>query len=752
MRIKSTKLISIVMSVFILVSLLVPNFPPVQKAEAAIVGTSGTIPAGGTPNPGGGLTGWGYRVGIITETLKPSASFEENKDNTWLEGRIRTHYNNHYPNMQHSIMFIPNSQWENNAVIGWYTPSSGAIQYLRDETVVGSNTIQDFKMRKLESKFNSPEHKNIYYPELSSLAPFGKEDPKTTRKYTLNEMLGNGKWKKLVDNSADTTSSLRVWNYIFKSNSDIQNRFKEYIADEKNDNSKDSEKWEAKLKYIDLLMTLYTLSHPDQRKVYESEINRLIAGNETLTKPVLLGIDTVSAFHAPGLIKNNAAVFMPSTAYVQYMHGGTPKWDITAENFNNGAAVSGGTKGLIQRAATESVKQLSSRKRLSDLSGNQRENNGFAWAYGGVVGAILYTDSGGFKRWGTTSATSPVMKLLDFDTAKDIYGFMVMGGPPNANVPADPACECAISTTEKGGAITGDAIGKQVPIKVDVNGDKSVWEKYLKKPSSSPITVRIDITRTGGSGTPSFTSQGSAPKLGTFVTVSGATLSSWLKNESLPTYNDNLSSYKLSNGQSVAFAYKAHVQIKVGTETLIDCGDSDPIKVAFNRNEIKPEKGYYRSTPSYWSEIKEGVPGSEEFEAMSGTPTNRPLYFASGGSEFIVDIETEYVPSATATRTYTSKFNTVKSGQWIDPTTGPVAHESPPSCNPPRKATDVSGATFTETVGMGNSRHTTKEKKDPTYDSEGSMTDPGWPEEWHTDYWCTYSGGHTIMVGGYSDT
>lgn len=663
MRKKSTKLISIVMSV-LLVSMLVANFPPVKKAEAVIVGTSGTIPAGGTPNPGGGLTGWGYRVGIITEKLKPSAVFENDRPITWTEDRIRTHYNNHYPNMQNSIMFIPSSQWENNAVIGWYTPSSGTIQYLRDETIVGSQKIQDYKMRQLASSFNSPNNKNIYYTELVALAPFDKKDPATNRKYTLNEMLGNSKWTSLVNTSSDTTNSLKVWNYIFSNISGIQDRLKEYIADERNDGTP-PQRWEAKLKYIDLLMTLYTISYPEQRKVYEVEINRLIAGSdELLTNPVLLGIDTVSAFHAPGLIKNNAALFMPSTAYVQYSHGGTPKWDITDENFNGGAAVSGGTKGIIQKAATESIKQLSSRKRLSDLAGNNREDNGLAWAYGGVVGAILYTDSGGFKRWGTTSATSPVMKLLDFNKDTNTYGFMVVGGPSNTGVPADPGCQCAISTTEKGGAIIGDTIGKQVPIKVDVKGDKAVWEKYLKKPSSTPITVRIDITRTGGSGTPTLTSQGSAPKLGTFVKVSNATLLSWLRGDSSPIYNDNLSSYNLPNGQSVTFTYKAHVQIKVGTDPIFDCGDTKQIKVTFNNNncdDCEPEKGYYRSTPSYWSEIKEGAPGSEEFEAMSGTPTNRPLYFASGGSEFIVDIETEYVPDTTSTRTYRSYYTGVAS-------------------------------------------------------------------------------------------
>lgn len=68
----------------------------------------------------------------------------------------------------------------------------------------------------------------------------------------------------------------------------------------------------------------------------------------------------------------------------------------------------------------------------------------------------------------------------------------------------------------------------------------------------------------------------------------------------------------------------------------------------------------YKSTiaPAY-SELKQGTPGNETFNSMTGTPTNTNgtyyQYFASGGSEFVVEFEAEYVENQTAIRTEIQK-------------------------------------------------------------------------------------------------
>ena len=49
--------------------------------------------------------------------------------------------------------------------------------------------------------------------------------------------------------------------------------------------------------------------------------------------------------------------------------------------------------------------------------------------------------------------------------------------------------------------------------------------------------------------------------------------------------------------------------------------------------------GTYESTPEAYAELKEGSVYNETFEAMAGTPSTRSLYFATGGSEFIVNMQ-----------------------------------------------------------------------------------------------------------------
>ncbi|XID94319.1 glycine-rich protein [Paenibacillaceae bacterium WGS1546] len=129
-------------------------------------------------------------------------------------------------------------------------------------------------------------------------------------------------------------------------------------------------------------------------------------------------------------------------------------------------------------------------------------------------------------------------------------------------------------------------------------------------------------------------------------------------------YYDDLRAYEIPEETTVEFMYNSKVSIRgvnpSGEEFTIVCSDGNSLSVLITgppeQTKIT-ETGSYSSYPEFWSEIKQGRPGAEEFEAMAGTPTTRHLYFATGGSEFIVDIVVEYVPDMTSTRTYRSYFS-----------------------------------------------------------------------------------------------
>ncbi|RED63010.1 glycine rich domain-containing protein [Cohnella lupini] len=326
-----------------------------------------------------------------------------------------------------------------------------------------------------------------------------------------------------------------------------------------------------------------------------------------------------------------------------------------------------------------------------------------------------------------------------------------------------------------GGKIENAKLGKKIPIQIKMeesNTSIADWTAYLASQKDIKVYVRLwrtDVVPdgTGNTGaTPIWEKVGTSPDWDTEVAVSAVDALAYLKGTKTLSYNDNLMNYPIEPGKKVIFKYNTSVSIVstnlvTGDKQSVSCAGGVVVspKIEFQRPEAPvTDHGYYTSTPQYWSEIKEGSPsltgtGSDEtFEAMAGTPTTRNLYFSSGGSEFIVDIETEYVPNATATRTYTSTFTPVKSGQFIAPSEGPIVKDTQPTCNTARFAEDVSGARFTESVTIKTGTYT----KVPAEPAQGTPGQPGYVPAKAAipgpTYQCMYSGGHDVMVGGYTDT
>lgn len=127
-------------------------------------------------------------------------------------------------------------------------------------------------------------------------------------------------------------------------------------------------------------------------------------------------------------------------------------------------------------------------------------------------------------------------------------------------------------------------------------------------------------------------------------------------------FEDQLSGTPIANDQEIKNKYKSTVQVM--ENKLVD-GKYPVIELTANDGEAvknykrEPVKPYYISAPVTYSEIKHNEPKGEKWEAMAGVPTTEQLYFASGGSEFIVDIELEYIQDETTTRNYRVEFTPV---------------------------------------------------------------------------------------------
>lgn len=97
-----------------------------------------------------------------------------------------------------------------------------------------------------------------------------------------------------------------------------------------------------------------------------------------------------------------------------------------------------------------------------------------------------------------------------------------------------------------------------------------------------------------------------------------------------------------------------------------DCTDCDEVDTdtPVTEEETLPQKMMFTSaSPTAYSEVKEGSrPYQENFDAMSGVPSNKRLYYSVGGTEYVVDFELEYVKNKDSVwRTYEVRYKGVPS-------------------------------------------------------------------------------------------
>lgn len=314
-----------------------------------------------------------------------------------------------------------------------------------------------------------------------------------------------------------------------------------------------------------------------------------------------------------------------------------------------------------------------------------------------------------------------------------------------------------------GGKVEGSTLAQQVPLQinmVDSAYELQQWDKYLSTRTNIQVVVKLWRTDTGPNNTgaapiwiksagPNFTIGGAAAVVNNYTKAQVMAL---LDGTVVPLYNDNLQSYPIPEGGKVSFRYNASVSITStgsdGTVATIQCTLGPSLDApAFFRPPNMNGYGTYTSEPQYWSEIKQGSPqtsgtgSDEQFEAMAGTPTTRQLYFSSGGSEFMVDIVTEYMPQTTATRSYRSHFTGVTNGWAMDPIVGGWTNDSPPAAPAARTMTDQCGQSKTETVTP----------KSQPY-QKGTGPAPGYAPIMGTQYGWDQSGYSSHTVGDYTDT
>lgn len=349
-----------------------------------------------------------------------------------------------------------------------------------------------------------------------------------------------------------------------------------------------------------------------------------------------------------------------------------------------------------------------------------------------------------YRRDASLLKRNPMMKAGGIDVIA-VYG-----------LPVD--CKCGQSVLipnkqEIEGKVNTPVLGKQVSMQINFTASSlDDWKLYLKNRTGIQMKVRLWRTNTGKNNIdalPKWSPVANAPDAEKFVPVTSEQLLAFLSNNPSLTYTDDLSNYPIPEDGVVSFRYNASIEIKSslgGNEESKVCTQSDSATIAFSRPP--PEYfGSYRSKPQYYSEVKQGSPSTsgtgsnEDFDAMAGTPTTRSLYFASGGSEFIVDIVTKYQPPVTVNRSYRSYFTAVTNGWAMSSISGGYQRDSAPPKPAARVITDACGQSYTETVSS----------KSQSY-IKGYTTGKDPQPIMGTEYGWDQLGYDSHLVGGYEDT
>lgn len=475
-------------------------------------------------------------------------------------------------------------------------------------------------------------------------------------------------WKTLIN---DYNGSMGAWSYILQQDNGayhIDTRINECFNPDGLDfnNSKDWTPEQQKsgwAHYLDMLMSLYTISTGTTKLEYEKAINDYIRNENLKESPISIVIDTEALISING---QSQFTLLPSIDFLNFYAGVSSNYAINTENWLSNPEnkkYQGDTYGAILNSVQRSVDSNSILPRISSYrtAADCQALGGFCWGE-----AVLHKDflltSGNVARWAGGNATGvKYLEILKFQTpgTAQSLGYILSPAPKITTV--DLPLKLEALPDEK--IVRTKNIGLPVDLRIysDLTPDKlGTWENVIENARTNGLNFdmtiqmeRKDSTTTGI--TPSYT-----PDISKITKTPDQFLEFITGREDIVFNDISTDGVEIEGKDRIQFDYTAHIVITCGKDTWK--GDpSDPASF-----KHLGEKIGYTSKPEAYSELKNYGTGSnqtgtlkEDWEAMAGVPSTEQLYFAAGGSEFIVDITLEYVKDEVAKRTYDAYYTQV---------------------------------------------------------------------------------------------
>lgn len=654
---KRNRFIALLLSICIVFSLF-SGVELVKGASRGItVGSSGSIGAGSYTAGSGALHMYNpaFRVGVQRSTELYNDGTKASYDN------IVSNLSKHVVKNTNTALFLMNQTAYNRvasssgASIGWYNGSGKTLVYESNPEIIA----------KMMSVPNSGSKTNIYKPKLQGYNSTGENGKK------LFSDLADGAWKALLD-TGDGSKERAVWGWILENTNGsngvtthIDDRLNEYIsvhAKKGVDMSSYTtiQQDDITRGMIDILMTLYKIAPQGSsiRTALELAINDYVKGAADKDNPVAIVIDPMIDIGISG-VQGLGNVLIPIYDYVMYLGGVENKYNI----YSLGSA-SPSTYGNSDKMILDVVqKSMNASPNLKRIARAYDSSSAFSNAEV-LMFKDKYLRASGTAHYRSSSiAKTPYMEIIKFANTNNgtMWGYMVTGYSVTP-----PAGEFKLTAEKKKVKIPDSqpTIGQQAELTLtDKSNGKNAndWQRKLKT-GNETVKVKIKMRRTPNGGTYQssdgdyFTVGYDMPKDDFLAFMRG------LKSIK---FTDNIANDPIANNETKQYKYWATVEItyKDGTtdktfkakETEMDYASyykGPPLPVT----PEEPEPIEYASKPETFAEIKEGTIYNESYEAMAGVPSTEKLYFAVGGSEFIVDMAMEYKQDTEVWRTYHSYF------------------------------------------------------------------------------------------------
>lgn len=485
--------------------------------------------------------------------------------------------------------------------------------------------------------------------------------------------------------SADITNSKNNIEYMFFSGHGgslhTKERFKELFGTDAK-----ASREEKKAKYLDFLYQLYITAKAPQTQSYILKGIEIIAKDEYEQNPFCVTCK-------PGVMVgsyDNKLFMMTCQDYLSFYTGIDGNMLLHTSTFKASSSASAGSYYNMMKLAVES--SLRSSPNITRFSSGSASANAFARGVSALLKQRIRTNKTTMYWTGTSVSSRLQENLWVHDTRGDsvanaggsstaLYGEILMvyqndqGSNSLGLLVAEPD-DYPIDGSKNGGLLNKNVDLTLYPGVTSESG-LNKWDTIINNAEADPNFTGFNITAKlskscdyagwvgyGGNYTVNWSN---------VTTMSASTFRAALHgNTPLLNNIDITSNYKvpdIAGETKITLTYFADLKIEAtinGKKQAWKYTTKDDVTddASFIITKDSEERIRYISTPEAYAELKNYGAGSnqsgslnENWEVMAGIPTTEQLYYAVGGSEFIVDISLEYVPHEKAVRSYISYFS-----------------------------------------------------------------------------------------------